>query len=50
MREIEGWGSKWCDESTHLLLLALKMQEGGHEPSDMEGIYKLEKANKQILP
>lgn len=46
-RELERWQH---DQRLGQTLLALKMEDGDHEPRNMDGLQKLEKPMKQILP
>ena len=46
-RELERWQR---DQRLGQTLLALKMEERDHEPRNMDGLQKLEKPMKQILP
>lgn len=46
-REPERWQH---DQRLGQTLLALKIEDGDHEPRTMDGLQMLEKAMKQVLP
>lgn len=48
MSKAEGRGETERDE--HAALLAVKMEEGGREQTDVGGLWNLERARRPILP